>query len=53
MAFITCAFTKNWLVIAVIVMCLCTDYYCTGAQEVLTVLVVQQDALVVETVQMN
>jgi hypothetical protein len=28
MAFKTCAFTKNWLVIAVIVMCLRTEYYC-------------------------
>nr|AFW20022.1 antifreeze protein isoform Tm3 [Tenebrio molitor] len=28
MAFKTCAFTKNWLVIAVIVMCLCTEYNC-------------------------
>jgi hypothetical protein len=28
MAFKTCAFNKNWLVIAVIVICLCTEYYC-------------------------
>jgi hypothetical protein len=28
MPFKTCAFTKFWLVIAVIVMCLCTEYYC-------------------------
>ncbi|CAH1377362.1 unnamed protein product [Tenebrio molitor] len=28
MAFKTCSFTKIWLIIAVIVMCLCTEYYC-------------------------
>ncbi|CAH1377367.1 unnamed protein product, partial [Tenebrio molitor] len=38
MAFKTCAFTKNWLIIAIIVMCLCTEYncQCTGSADYTT-----------------